>query len=83
MLCQVADEARQRLVLQDMYKYLLDDLYLRRYDMVSTTVRDIAHLDDGTRDHEEVRHGRPYANHQVASSNNVYNIRAFDLDLMK
>ena len=25
---------RQRLVLQDMYKYLLDDLYLRRYDLV-------------------------------------------------
>jgi nicotinamide riboside kinase len=27
-------EPRQRLVLQDMYKYLLDDLYLRRYDQV-------------------------------------------------
>jgi nicotinamide riboside kinase len=27
-------EPRQRLVLQDMYKYLLDDLYLNRYDMI-------------------------------------------------
>jgi nicotinamide riboside kinase len=41
---------RQRLVLQDMYKYLLDDLYLQRYDLVFylplfTTVD----LSDGTR----------------------------------
>jgi|SRR5882672_9110533 len=28
------ENPRQRLVLQDMYKYLLDDLYLRRYDLV-------------------------------------------------
>ena len=27
-------EPRQRLVLQDMYRYLLDDLYLKRYDLV-------------------------------------------------
>lgn len=34
--CLYADhaDARQRLVLQDMYKYLLDDLYLKRYDMI-------------------------------------------------
>lgn len=29
-----ATEPRQRLVLHDMYKYLLDDLYLKRYDIV-------------------------------------------------
>lgn len=27
-------DPRQRLVLHDMYKYLLDDLYLRRYDLI-------------------------------------------------
>ena len=27
-------EPRQRLVLQDMYRYLLDDLYLKRYDLI-------------------------------------------------
>jgi GTPase SAR1 family protein len=34
--CLYADhkDARQRLVLQDMYRYLLDDLYLRRYDYI-------------------------------------------------
>lgn len=33
LYCNPAD-TRQRLVLQDMYKYLLDDLYLRRYDQI-------------------------------------------------
>lgn len=28
------DDARQRLVICDMYKYLLDDIYLKRYDYV-------------------------------------------------
>jgi len=34
--CLYADNtnSRQRLVLQDMYRYLLDDIYLRRYDHV-------------------------------------------------
>lgn len=27
-------DARQRLVLQDLFRYLLDDLYLRRYDLI-------------------------------------------------
>ena len=27
-------DPRQRLVLHDMYKYLLDDLYLKRYDLI-------------------------------------------------
>lgn len=45
-----ANEPRQRLVLQDMYKYLLDDLYLRRYDLVFyLPILGNANLNDGTR----------------------------------
>lgn len=45
-----ANEPRQRLVLQDMYKYLLDDLYLRRYDLVFYLPSfDHPNLNDGTR----------------------------------
>lgn len=41
---------RQRLVLQDMYKYLLDDLFLKRYDMVFyVPLIKGADLKDGTR----------------------------------
>lgn len=34
--CLYADptDARQRLVLHDMYRYIIDDLYLRRYDLI-------------------------------------------------
>ena len=43
-------EPRQRLVLQDMYRYLLDDLYLRRYDLVFyVPLLSNANLHDGTR----------------------------------
>ena len=43
-------EPRQRLVLQDMYKYLLDDLYLKRYDHVFyISAIDGVNLKDGTR----------------------------------
>lgn len=45
-----SNEPRQRVVLQDMYKYLLDDLYLRRYDIIFYLPSLIApDLDDGTR----------------------------------
>ena len=45
-----ANETRQRLVLQDMHNYLIDDLYLRRYDMVFyLPLLQVTHLDDGTR----------------------------------
>ena len=82
------NEARQRLVLQDMYKYLLDDLYLRRYDMVFyLPVRQIAHLDDGTRyqNDEEVRglddHMRMVFT-KLHRLNNIYTVNsAFDLRL--
>ena len=41
---------RQRLVLQDMYRYLLDDLYLRRYDLVFyLPLISVTNLHDGTR----------------------------------
>jgi nicotinamide riboside kinase len=44
------NEPRQRLVLQDMYKYLLDDLYLRRYDMIFYLPAVVnPDTDDGTR----------------------------------
>jgi|ERR1035437_2489435 nicotinamide riboside kinase len=43
-------EPRQRLVLQDMYKYLLDDIYLNRYDMIFyVPLIASADLNDGTR----------------------------------
>ena len=43
-------DPRQRLVLQDMYKYLLDDLYLQRYDMIFyLPVIGRADITDGTR----------------------------------
>jgi nicotinamide riboside kinase len=43
-------EPRQRLVLQDMYRYLLDDLYLKRYDLVFyLPLLDHSNLADGTR----------------------------------
>lgn len=43
-------DPRQRLVLQDMYKYLLDDLYLGRYDLVFyLTLLGGVDLRDGTR----------------------------------
>jgi len=43
-------QPRQRLVLQDMYKYLLDDLYLRRYDMVFyLPLLSTVNVEDGTR----------------------------------
>ena len=43
-------EPRQRLVLQDMYRYLLDDLFLRRYDLVFfVPVLARYNLEDGTR----------------------------------
>lgn len=45
-----ATDPRQRLVLQDMYKYLLDDLYLRRYDLVFyLPLLDTSDISDGTR----------------------------------
>lgn len=43
-------DPRERLVLQDMYRYLLDDLYLFRYDLVFfLPVMGNVKLDDGTR----------------------------------
>jgi nicotinamide riboside kinase len=43
-------DPRERLVLQDMYKYLLDDLYLYRYDLVFLLpVMPHVKLADGTR----------------------------------
>jgi len=43
-------EPRERLVLQDMYKYLLDDLYLKRYDLVFyVPLIKGSDLNDGTR----------------------------------
>lgn len=45
-------DARQRLVLHDMYKYLLDDVYLKRYDLIFylplNNSQDM-YLHDGTR----------------------------------
>jgi nicotinamide riboside kinase len=43
-------DARQRLVLQDMYRYLLDDLFLKRYDIVFylPSIGGVS-LNDGTR----------------------------------
>jgi nicotinamide riboside kinase len=44
------NEPRHRMVLQDMYKYLLDDLYLRRYDMIFyLPAVASSDLNDGTR----------------------------------
>ncbi len=43
-------EPRERLVLQDMYKYLLDDLFLKRYDLIFyVPLIGAADLHDGTR----------------------------------
>ena len=43
-------DPRQRLVLQDMYKYFLDDLYLKRYDLIFYLPEPMAsELSDGTR----------------------------------
>ena len=55
--CLYADnnDARQRLVLADMYKHLLDDLYLRRYDFIFLLDKEETYkankniLNDGTR----------------------------------
>lgn len=49
LYCQHAD-VRQRIVMQDMYRYLLDDLYGRRYDLVFylSSVHG-TDTDDGTR----------------------------------
>lgn len=45
-----ATEPRQRLVLQDMYTYLLNDIYLNRYDMIFyVPLIAAADLKDGTR----------------------------------
>jgi nicotinamide riboside kinase len=41
-------DARQRLVLQDLYRYLLDDLYLKRYDLVFY-LPGAGLIEDGTR----------------------------------
>lgn len=41
-------DARQRLVLQDLFRYLLDDLYLRRYEMIFYLPNRGLH-EDGTR----------------------------------
>lgn len=42
--------SRERLVLQDMYKYLLDDLFLRRYEYIFyVPVMPEINTDDGTR----------------------------------
>jgi len=48
--CLYADHsnARQRLVLQDLYRYLLDDLYLRRYDLIFY-LPSAGLIEDGTR----------------------------------
>ncbi len=44
------EEPRHRLVLQDMYRYLLDDLYLKRYDKIFyVPLIKGADLKDGTR----------------------------------
>lgn len=49
------NDPRQRLVLQDMYRYFLNDLYLKRYDFIfflpmkETYARNPRILDDGTR----------------------------------
>ena len=43
-------EPRQRLVLQDMYRYLLDDLYLKRYDLIFyLPLIGTDNMNDGTR----------------------------------
>jgi hypothetical protein len=43
-------DPRQRLVLQDMHKYLIDDLYLKRYDLIFYLPRLMpTDLGDGTR----------------------------------
>lgn len=50
--CLYADhvDARQRLVLQDMHRYLLNDLYMKRYDLIFyLTPIPGADLNDGTR----------------------------------
>jgi nicotinamide riboside kinase len=81
------NEARQRLVLQDIYKYLLDDLYLRRYDMIFYLPLQSMHLDDGTRfqNDAEVRdlddHMRMVFT-RLHRLSNVYTVNAeFDLRL--
>jgi nicotinamide riboside kinase len=44
------NKPRERLVLQDMHKYLLDDLYLKRYDFVFyLPFKNNNSIDDGTR----------------------------------
>jgi len=40
---------RDRLVLQDMYKYLIDDIYLRRYDLIFYLPAKKGLIQDGTR----------------------------------
>jgi hypothetical protein len=50
--CLYADptDSRQRLVLQDMHKYLIDDLYLKRYDLIFyVPLLQPSNLNDGTR----------------------------------
>lgn len=44
------ENARERLVLQDMYRYLLDDIYLNRYDLIFyLPTQPNVDTDDGTR----------------------------------
>jgi nicotinamide riboside kinase len=82
--CLYADpnDARQRLVLQDMHKYLLDDLFLQRYDMVFyLPLLRTWHLNDGTRYQSEME-VREVDEHmrmvftKVHHLNNVYSIDA-------
>ena len=40
---------RDRLVLQDMYKYLIDDIYLKRYDLIFYLPATKGLIEDGTR----------------------------------
>jgi len=43
-------DSRQRLVLHDMYRFLLDDLFLRRYDLIFyLPSQSGTNIDDGTR----------------------------------
>lgn len=51
------ENSRERLVLQDMYRYLLDDIYLNRYDLILyLPTQPNINTDDGTRfqDQEDI-----------------------------
>jgi hypothetical protein len=82
-------DARQRLVLQDMYKYFLDDLYLKRYShifylpMAETYARNPDILNDGTRyqTKEEIETLEVHMNLVFTKLHTVDNIYTLSCDL--